>query len=68
MSKFVLLEVIELQGEWRFATMMCGAQCVMMDGMLKMLELSVDSLDCPTHVCFELHLYTKCAIQVYIRI
>ena len=31
--------------EWRFATIECGGQCVMMDGMKWMQVLSVVNLD-----------------------
>ena len=31
--------------EWRFATMECGGQCVLMDGVKQQKDLSVISLD-----------------------
>ena len=51
MNRCVWLVVeLEQKGEWNCATTTHGVQCVMTSGMLKMLELSADSLDCHFNV------------------
>ena len=51
MEKYVWsMEVVPLRDEWKFVSTTHGAQCVMMDGMMMMLELSADNLDYPLYV------------------
>ena len=45
MVRFVYLEVMVLQDEWKCATMVYGAQCVMIPGTLEMLGLFASNLD-----------------------
>ena len=45
MVKFVYLEVMVVQDEWKCATMVYGAQCVMIPGTLEMLGSFASNLD-----------------------
>ena len=44
-ERYVWLVEITHQEEWRYVSMEDGAQCVMMDGIVMMLEWCVDNLD-----------------------
>ena len=44
-ERYVWLVEITHQEEWRYVSMEDGAQCVMMDGIVVMLEWCVDNLD-----------------------
>ena len=50
MERYVWLVEITHQEEWRYVSMEDGAQCVMMDGIVVMLEWRVDNLDYQLHV------------------
>ena len=45
MEKYVWLMELMLQEEWKFVSVVYGEQCVMIIGILMMLELSAGSLD-----------------------
>ena len=46
MEHFVwLMDLWRVQAEWRSASMECGGQCVIMDGIVMVLELCADSWD-----------------------
>ena len=45
MEKYVWLMELMLQEEWKFVSVVYGEQCVMIIGILVMLELSAGSLD-----------------------
>ena len=45
MEKYVLLMELTLQEEWKFVSMVYGEQCVMIFGVMMMLELSAENLD-----------------------
>ena len=55
-------EAQTLADVWRSATMVPGAQCVMTCGTLRMLELHVDSWDCPQQV--SLYSITNCNMHM----
>ena len=50
MVRYVWLEAMPQQDEWRSAITMCGGQSVMIDGMSMMLEWPADNLDYHPHV------------------
>ena len=62
MVRYVWLEAMPQQDEWRCAITMCGAQSVMMVGMTMMLEWPADNLDCHSHVSRS----TICSIYVFL--
>ena len=75
MIRYVWLEVIPQQDEWRCAITMYGAQCVMIIGMLMMLEWPADNLDCrpqvsrrATYTCILASIYVHAILQRYIHI
>ena len=45
MEKYVWLMELPLQEEWKFVLVVYGEQCVMIIGMMMMLELSAENLD-----------------------
>ena len=45
-----LMELFQIQDEWKSVSTMNGAQCVMIFGMIMMLQLSADNLDCHQQV------------------
>ena len=45
MEKYVWLMELTFQEEWKFVSMVYGEQCVMILGVMMMLELSAENLD-----------------------
>ena len=45
MEKYVWLMELTLQEEWKFVSVVYGEQCVMILGVMMMLELSAENLD-----------------------
>ena len=62
MEIFVWLEVMTDQVELKCAIITHGGQCVMMDGMSRMLEWCADNLDCQHHVSISTRLLNILAV------
>ena len=45
MEKYVLLMELPLQEEWKFVSVVYGEQCVIIFGIIVVLELSAENLD-----------------------